>query len=241
MTPVPKDQEANQGDGAGSLAGAWTTPANPPTDWFLPVEETVVLTPPHSVEPRNDLLETTRLPRVVVQGAPVGGQQARRSTPMWAIAAALVLGATVTLSAQAVISRPARPALHSASVNALAAPPEGTGVPPTEVARVETAPALPLPPPVVVANTASLPPEAADVPEASERPSERLSVVRSLRTARHTRVARPRGTATHVSGTRSGAKPATTWVDPFVGKTVARQTGKTRAGGEPAWVDPFAD
>ena len=69
-------------------------------DWFNRGEDNLVLTPPRAgADAAYDLLADDEFPREGSRG---------RSAPVWTLLAALVVGATVTLSAQAVLRRPER-------------------------------------------------------------------------------------------------------------------------------------
>jgi hypothetical protein len=145
---------------------------------------------------------------------------------------ALCAGATITLSAEAVMRRPAR----IATVRTLAA-----GTPP----QVAVAPpvAAPAPLPVaatVVASTATAPPPetapAAIDPVSARAPAPARGLHKRSRLRPAPTIPRPSAIAT--AGT---AKTFATWVDPFVASEATGATAATKRSGPAAWVDPFAN
>lgn len=239
--------------------------AQPETRWFAPSER-VVLAPPESV--------TRAVPAAAVSDAAVEESflstlatldaerrvTARRSTPLWAIAAAIVVGATATLSAQAVMRRPARALATTAS----AAPRSQTGAV-TEQKAAPTMKAAPLP--TVVRSTATLaqadaPRFLADDPATQNGVKSLAGAVRVLTGRAGRPVAARSGGGESAASKTTGSAAGDAWFDPFVGHTVRPSSGRnTTAAGktntlargtmpaaraqarttETAWVDPFVN
>ncbi|MEP6654403.1 MAG: hypothetical protein ABJA82_13665 [Myxococcales bacterium] len=245
-------------------------PAVPQERWFAPSEH-VVLSPPES------LSGTTSFGQGQGQGQGQGFEGTldverksphRRSTPLWAVAAAIIVGATATLSAQAVMRRPAR--LLSSMSHATAPTNSGGGQP--VPARPTSGDVISAPAPAAMAGTPTVVPSTAPVAP-SAAPADAAPILKMVVTSERPRPARalghPVGRATVERRPIGGVAPSATdtWIDPFVDEPArlkqmpAAKSGRgagtaraTRSGKIPAdfttarssekptaWVDPFVN
>jgi hypothetical protein len=196
------------------------------------------------------VIETERITAGHSEAAIVGETRRPRvaGLPAWALAAALVVGATATLSAQAFLRPPKAILLTVQPAPIVVAGPRSVPV------------TIPMMAPTVVPSSIVVPPES---DSASPRPEtlQRLVAIRTK--VRHVRSARatvaPRAIAVRRTVVTARPNDAAVWIDPFaVGTeptTVAPQ--KTRAAtsnrspethatkaataATTTWVDPFAN
>jgi hypothetical protein len=225
--------------GAVLAQGAETSASD--IEWFSRGEESVVLSPPEAIP--HHVPDVDGYTESVGYDARPGGR--RRPMPLWSLAAALVLGATVTLSAQAVMRRPGRSAPAPEAL-AVAAPPHVTPPP-----AMPTTMAMAMPtatPPTVVPSTAIWTVNSGREPNHFPRPVA----------GEHPRPARVMRRTPVVA---SPARPDPgAWIDPFAtvdeaqpapGAAVRATTLKSPGAGATAvslkrapagnWVDPFAE
>lgn len=221
---IPETQRRPD-DQTQSMAEA--TPA-PSTHGLDATEERVVLAPPGGAA----LTETARIADIVAQIAHSSEGPLRRAVPIWIVAAALIGGASITLSAQAVMRRPTR---TTTATNPAPAPTAATAMPPL----------LRRPSPIVAPSTLS-PPEEVLLPE--PRPTT-TRVLQSVTTDEGPRLGRNKRKTAHPSPGSRGRKrsSAVKWVDPFatsgpamLGATTAK-TGSATISTKTRWVDPFAN
>jgi hypothetical protein len=200
----------------------------PLTEQFDTAEEHVVLAPPEDVS----LTETARIATIATHIARSSEAPLRRAVPIWVVAAALIGGASITLSAQGVMRRPARTAAKTDS-GAAAAP------------ATVTHPLIVRSSPIVVPSTLAAP-GVASVPESRPATTREL---RSVTTVEGPRRGGNKHPAAHASPEPRGRKrsSAAKWVDPFaksgpamLAATTPRR-GSTNTLTKTRWVDPFAN
>lgn len=279
MLPGPVEAESDHNPSAGSTPTP--LPAVPQERWFAPSEQ-VVLSPPESLTCDNpmktqmaaqgtaSLAATARSFGRGFEGTLDAERKSphRRSTPLWAVAAAIIVGATATLSAQAVMRRPAR--LLSSMSHATAPTNSGGGQP--VPARPTSGDVISAPAPAAMAGTPTVVPSTAPVAP-SAAPADAAPILKMVVTSERPRPARalghPVGRATVERRPIGGVAPSATdtWIDPFVDEPArlkqmpAAKSGRgagtaraTRSGKIPAdfttarssekptaWVDPFVN
>ncbi|MEO8215299.1 MAG: hypothetical protein ABI560_19015 [Myxococcales bacterium] len=281
MLPGPVEAESEYNPSAGSTPTP--LPAVPQERWFAPSER-VVLSPPESLAWDNPMKTQTAAQGTASLAATAtsfgrgfeGTLDAerksphRRATPLGVIAAAIIVGATATLSAQAVMHRPARPLLSLNHATALVNSGGGQPVPARStsgdvISATATATAPLAATPTVVLSTAPVAPSAA--------PADPATILKMVATSERPRPARapghPVARETNERGYIGGAarSAAESWIDPFVDEpaglkqNLAARNGRaaraTRRGKTPerfpttsstaqgqttaAWVDPFVN
>jgi hypothetical protein len=175
-------------------------------------------------------------PSEVTEPIQVHARSARARGPITAralrtVVVALIAGATITLSAEAVMRWPAT--VEAPKVAAPSARPQLGGAPVVPMAPTEVVLAAPPPiVPTVVASTAPVAPAEPAAP-AVRRPSPQRGRQRLRATPSHAGLSLAIEETAH--GTRTTATAA--WVDPFapLAEPAASKTSAT------AWVDPFAN
>jgi hypothetical protein len=169
-----------------------------PSDWFTELEETVVLSRPDADPSADDTHVSEGSREIACDLTYEWPSPQRRSPPIWAVAAALLVGATLAFSANAMMRRPTR--LVTASKPAAAVPhprPAPNMVRPPE--PVAPSPTFAAPP--IVVPVAPLPPEAPPQPAWSAHPATRRLVAHRQKHGN--------------------------WNDPFDNKPVSRSASKT--------------
>jgi hypothetical protein len=145
---------------------------------------------------------------------------------------ALFAGATITLSAEAVMRRPA-------TITTVRTP-RPSPLPRPAAAAVALPVAVPAPVPAVatvVASTATAPPQEPAPSTLDPSPARVPSFARALRKRARASTTRPSAIATPPV-----AKTFATWVDPFAApEATAGATAVTKRDVATAWVDPFAN
>ncbi len=210
-------------------------------------EENVVLSPPVSIS-RAD---TARITDVLPEIARPFQAPHRRAVPVWLVAIALVLGATITLSAQAVMRRSGQPTTVDAPGSDSATSAASTAAT-TVVTAATTKPRPTQAVPIVAPSTLVSP---TGTPSLDTRPATTL-VRRSAATHERPRRARHARSTVHTPVVSRATKHAPTpksvdksvdrWVDPFAAKgpTTGAATHATKSvskiSAKTAWVDPFA-
>ena len=249
MTPIDQGDQMQQNDAllvreTGTLLSQGAETSASDIEWFSRGEESVVLSPPESI-PHHLPDVGAYTESLGYDARPVGH---RRSMPLWSLAAALILGATVTLSAQAVMRRPGRSATAPKAL-AVVPPPHVTPPPAIAVAMATATP------PTVVPSTAIWTVNSEREPTHFPRPA----------TGEHPR---PAHVMRKVPVVASPARPHPgAWIDPFAavdeaqpasdetkvpGAAVRETTPrKSPSAGATAailkrapagkWVDPFAE
>ncbi len=241
--------------GAGVATGSSTATSALDAAWFDQGDEKVVLSPPETSVPSESAFEEAANP-------PWDGSRwvdRHRSLPLWTIAAALLAGVTITLSAQAVMKRPGRFAIPTKLAEATVGAPARATVSAAATATQVPNAGLLLPPtapramsPTVVPSTVIWAVNAQPTPRPISRGSsiDRPRQARAVKTPAATMRAR-----------------TVTWVDPFAEgnePSVTSATGTSDKSGGPAttarkrpgsaaadrkagnrttgvWVDPFAE
>jgi hypothetical protein len=258
MIPAREDRVASQQERSHVEATAQVGTSHP----FVDVEpkekdeESVVLSPPHTVgrdKPgavRGSLAKVVSAPDGVRSTETIkfggasreGPRSQRRAVPLWAVAAALLLGASVTLSAQAVMRGPGQFATAIATIPATSAP-QATAIAPA-VVLAPVVPVAVVPAPLVALSTATLLSQHVAPTNLAPR---RTAAVERIHQARAAHAATR---STYTAAARPTQRGPVKWVDPFVARPTTRVSGPTVAASDPAvaktggrntWVDPFAN
>jgi hypothetical protein len=221
------ESEARVAAAAAAVTTLTATPAPGPTlftrDDVIEVDEV----PSVEAAPERRGVVLQLLPQVDVT-EPINARarasgRTRRGMSGRTIVLALIAGASITLSAQAVIRRP----------DAVRTVATSSSAPATEPAAAPTAANTDVTPPVAVAAPPFVPTVVASTATAAQTeepaPAPALPSRKRVR-ARAVATAHP----AHAKVAKVAAKSKSAWVDPFAGPTAAKPSATT-------WIDPFAN